>query len=275
MTDRYGVIGHPISHSKSPVIHAQFARQTRQELTYEAIDIEPADLATTLDSLIHEGFKGLNVTVPHKNAVVDLMDELSDRARLAGAVNTITTQTGGKLVGDNTDGIGLVRDLQRNLRFELQDADILILGAGGATRGIVPSLLEADPRGIVVANRTLQRAIEIADEFGDQGAKLGHVDACQFDELDDHQFDLIINATSAGLSGEVPPFPASIVGPDNVCYDLSYAMKPTPFVAWAKEKGATRAHQGWGMLVEQAAASFRIWRDVKPDTKPILANLPT
>ncbi|MBT8444680.1 MAG: shikimate dehydrogenase [Gammaproteobacteria bacterium] len=275
MTDRYGVIGHPISHSKSPVIHAQFARQTRQDLTYEAIDIEPADLATTLDSLIHEGFKGLNVTVPHKNAVVDLMDELSDRARLAAAVNTITVKPGSKLVGDNTDGIGLVRDLQRNLKFELQDADILILGAGGATRGIVPSLLEAGARGVVVANRTLQRAIEIADEFGDRGAKLGDVDACEFADLEDGQFDLIINATSAGLGGEVPPFPASIVLPDNVCYDLSYAMKPTPFVAWAKAQGATRAYQGWGMLVEQAAASFRIWRDVKPDTKPILANLPT
>ena len=274
MTDRYGVIGHPIAHSKSPVIHAQFARQTKQDLTYEAIDIEPADLATTLDSLIHEGFKGLNVTVPHKNEVVDLMDELSDRARLASAVNTITVRTGGKLIGDNTDGIGLVRDLKRNLRFELQDADILILGAGGATRGIVPSLLEAEPRGIVIANRTLQRALEIADAFGKRGAQLGAVEACQFDELEGRRFDLIINATSAGLGGEVPPFPGSIIEPDVVCYDLSYAMKPTPFLVWAKAQGATKAHQGWGMLVEQAAASFRIWRDVKPDTRTILANLP-
>ena len=274
MTDRYGVIGHPISHSKSPVIHAQFARQTGQDLTYEAIDIAPGDLATTLDNLIHEGFKGLNVTVPHKNAVVDLMDELSDRARLASAVNTITAQPDGKLVGENTDGIGLVRDLRRNLRFELQDADILILGAGGATRGIVPSLLDAKTRSVLIANRTVERAEELATAFGEAGANLGPISACSFDALGTQQFDLIINATSAGLHGEVPPFPASIIDAEVVCYDLSYAMKPTPFIAWATDNGATKAHQGWGMLVEQAAASFRIWRDVKPDTKPILANLP-
>ena len=246
----------------------------RQDLTYEAIDIAPGDLATTLDNLIHEGFKGLNVTVPHKNAVVDLMDELSDRARLASAVNTITAQPDGKLVGENTDGIGLVRDLRRNLRFELQDADILILGAGGATRGIVPSLLDAKTRSVLIANRTVERAEELATAFGEAGANLGPISACSFDALGTQQFDLIINATSAGLHGEVPPFPASIIDAEVVCYDLSYAMKPTPFIAWATYNGATKAHQGWGMLVEQAAASFRIWRDVKPDTKPILANLP-
>lgn len=274
MTDRYGVIGHPISHSKSPVIHAQFARQTGQDLTYEAIDIAPVDLTGTLDTLIHEGFKGLNVTVPHKNAVVDLVDELSDRARLASAVNTISAQDGHRLVGDNTDGIGLIRDLTRNLRFELQDADILILGAGGATRGIVPSLLEAEPREILIANRTVERAEELAQTFGPQGDNLGNVSACRFDELEARQFDLIINATSAGLRGEVPPFPASIIDAEVVCYDLSYAMKPTPFIEWARENGAEVTHQGWGMLVEQAAAAFRIWRGMRPDTKPVLANLP-
>ena len=274
MTDRYGVIGHPISHSKSPVIHAQFARQTGQDLTYEAIDIAPEDLAGTLDTLIYEGFKGLNVTVPHKNAVADLVDELSDRARLASAVNTITSEDGKRLTGDNTDGIGLVRDLKRNLRFELQDADILILGAGGATRGIVPSLLEEEPREILIANRTVERAEELARAFGPDGDDLGPVTACRFDELDARQFDLIINATSAGLRGEVPPFPASIIDAEVLCYDLSYAMKPTPFVAWAQENGAENVRQGWGMLVEQAAAAFRIWRGVRPDTKPILANLP-
>ena len=212
--------------------------------------------------------------VPHKNAVVDLVDELSDRARLATAVNTITPQDDKRLVGDNTDGIGLVRDLKRNLRFELQDADILILGAGGATRGVVPTLLEEAPRKILIANRTVERAEELAIAFGSAGAGLGNVAACSFAELEDRKFDLIINATSAGLHGEIPPFPASIIGTDVVCYDLSYAMKPTPFVAWADEHGAGSAHQGWGMLVEQAAASFRIWRGVRPNTKPILANLP-
>lgn len=274
MTDRYGVIGHPISHSKSPVIHAQFARQTGQDLTYEAIDIAPADLTASLDKLTHEGFKGLNVTVPHKNAVVELMDELSERARLATAVNTITVQDDKRLIGDNTDGIGLVRDLTHNLRFEVEDADILILGAGGAARGIVPSLFEAGPRGILIANRTVERALELVDDYGDCGANLGRIGACRFDELGGRVFDLIINATSAGLAGEVPPFPASIVSPDVTCYDLSYAMKPTPFLAWALEAGATRAHQGWGMLVEQAAASFRVWRGVRPDTQAVLANLP-
>jgi shikimate dehydrogenase len=270
MTDQYGVIGHPISHSKSPIIHAQFARQTGQDLTYDAIDVAPADLSSALDSLMREGFKGLNVTVPHKNAVADMMDELSERARLARAVNTITFGDDPRTSGDNTDGIGLVRDLEHNKRFELQDADILILGAGGATRGIVPSLLDAGPREIVIANRSVERAVELADAF----EELGEVAACRFDELAGREFDLIINATSAGLAGEVPPFPASIVTPDVTCYDLSYAMKPTPFLAWAAEHGARRMHQGWGMLVEQAAASFHIWRDVRPDTKAVLANLP-
>lgn len=274
MTDHYGVIGHPISHSKSPVIHAQFAKQTGQELTYEAIDILPEDLANFIDRLVHEGIKGLNVTVPHKKAVVELMDDLSERARLAMAVNTISVRDDNRLVGDNTDGLGLVRDLSQNLRFELQDADILILGAGGATCGIIPSLLEAEPRQIVIANRTVQRAEELAKEFGPQGAKLGDVDACGFDQLDDRRFDLIINATSAGLGGEVPPFPASLLTPDVTCYDLSYAMKPTPFVAWAASNGAKNVHQGWGMLVEQAAAAFHIWRGVQPDTRNILGNLP-
>jgi len=274
MTDRYGVIGHPISHSKSPVIHAQFASQTGQDLTYAPIDVAPDELVNTLDNLIHDGYKGLNVTVPHKNAVVTLMDELSNRARLAGAVNTITAQDDNRLVGDNTDGIGLVRDLTRNLRFELLDADILILGAGGATRGIVPSLLDESPREVLIANRTLARAEELVSAFGSSGADLGNIGACQFDELQARQFDLIINATSAGLHGEVPPFPDSIIDAEVVCYDLSYAMKPTPFVAWALQQGAEEVHQGWGMLVEQAAASFRIWRGVRPDTKPILANLP-
>ena len=274
MTDQYGVIGHPISHSKSPVIHAEFARQTGQDMTYQAIDILPAALASSLDKLFHEGIKGLNVTVPHKKAVVELMDDLSERARLAMAVNTISVLDDKRVVGDNTDGLGLVRDLSHNLRFEIQDADILILGAGGATCGIIPSLLEAEPRQIVIANRTVQRAEELAREFGPQGAKLGDIGACGFDVLNDRHFDLIINATSAGLGGEVPPFPKSILSPDVTCYDLSYAMKPTPFVAWAAANGAKKVHQGWGMLVEQAAAAFHIWRGVEPDTRSIRANLP-
>ncbi|TDJ44830.1 MAG: shikimate dehydrogenase [Gammaproteobacteria bacterium] len=274
MTDRYGVIGHPIAHSKSPVIHQQFANQTRQDLSYEAIDIAPEVLTESLDSLICDGFKGLNVTVPHKHATLDLMDELSDRARCAGAVNTISVSTEGRLVGDNTDGIGLIRDLKRNLGISIRDKNILILGAGGATRGIVPTLLDAGPQRILIANRTAARAAELAAEFSKVASQPDAIVACQFDALADQSFDLIINATSAGLNGEVPPFPTAIIRPEVVCYDLSYAMTPTPFIRWADEHGAERTHQGWGMLVEQAAESFWVWRGMRPETAPILAQLP-
>jgi shikimate dehydrogenase len=274
MTDRYGVIGHPIAHSKSPVIHQQFAHQTRQDMSYEAIDIAPDVLTETLDSLIYDGFKGLNVTVPHKNATFDLMDELSERAQCAGAVNTISVEDEGRLVGDNTDGIGLIRDLKRNLGISIRDANILILGAGGATRGIVPTLLDAGPHRILIANRTAARAEDLAEEFAADASQPEDIAACQFDELEDHSFDLIINATSAGLNGEVPPFPTSIIRPEVVCYDLSYAMTTTPFIKWAREHGAEQTHQGWGMLVEQAAESFWVWRAMRPETAPVLAHLP-
>ncbi|MAF82626.1 MAG: shikimate dehydrogenase [Gammaproteobacteria bacterium] len=270
MTDRYGVIGHPISHSKSPVIHQQFASQAMQELSYEAIDIAPDNLAEELNTLIDSGVKGLNVTVPHKNAITDLVDQLSERAELAGAVNTISIDRHGGVVGDNTDGVGLFRDLTTNLGIELADRHLLILGAGGATRGIVPMLLDAQPASLRIANRTVQKADDIAEQFAD----LGEITACQFDDLDGLHFDLIINATSAGLTGEVPPFPGSIIDANTVCYDLSYSMGDTPFCVWAAEQGAAETHQGWGMLVEQAAESFLIWRGVRPDTSPVRALLP-
>jgi len=270
MTDRYGVIGHPIAHSKSPVIHQQFANQTRQELTYEALDIAPDELTRELNTLIDSGVKGLNVTVPHKNAIANLVDELSERARLAGAVNTISIDRDGGMQGDNTDGVGLIRDLTKNLGIELADLHLLILGAGGATRGIVPILLDAQPASLHIANRTVQKARDLAEQFAD----LGDLSACRFDELNELQFDLIINATSAGLSGESPPFPESIINADVVCYDLSYSMADTPFCAWARKHGAAEVHQGWGMLVEQAAESFLIWRGVRPDTAPVRALLP-
>jgi len=270
MTDRYGVIGHPIAHSKSPVIHRQFAEQTRQELTYEAFDIAPDALTGELNTLIDAGVKGLNVTVPHKNAIADLVDELTERAQLAGAVNTISIDRDGGMKGDNTDGTGLVRDLTENLRIGLADQRLLVLGAGGATRGIVPPLLAAGPARLQIANRTVAKADALAEQFTD----LGDVAACRFDELGGLQFDLIINATSAGLSGDVPPFPASIIDADVICYDLSYSMGDTPFCAWARAHGAGEAHQGWGMLVEQAAESFLIWRGVRPDTAPVRSLLP-
>jgi len=270
MTDRYGVIGHPIAHSKSPVIHRQFATQTRQDLSYEAFDIAPDELTQELNTLIESGVKGLNVTVPHKNAVADLIDELSERARRAGAVNTISIDHNGAMKGDNTDGIGLIRDLTKNLDIKLENQRLLILGAGGATRGIVQPLLEAGSASLHIANRTVQKAKDLAEQFAD----CDNISACRFDELRELQFDLIINATSAGLSGEVPPFPESIIDADVTCYDLSYSMSDTPFCAWAREHGAAVAHQGWGMLVEQAAESFLIWRGVRPDTAQIRSMLP-
>lgn len=270
MTDRYGVIGHPIAHSKSPVIHRLFAEQTGQDITYEAFDIAPEELEERVQALVGAGIRGLNVTVPHKQAVARLCARLSPRARLAGAVNTLVVQANGTIEGENTDGTGLVNDLRGNLRARLAGTSILILGAGGATRGIVPALFEAGPREIVVANRTVDRAEQLAREF----RALGTIAACGFADLEGGTWDLVINATSAGLQGEVPPFPPSIAGPGTLCYDLSYAMHDTPFVAWAKDHGAGRVAQGWGMLVEQAAEAFRLWRGVRPDTRPVIARLP-
>ena len=269
MTDRYGVIGHPIAHSKSPVIHQQFALQTGQDISYEAFDIAPEKLRKELKSLIRKGLRGFNVTVPHKEAVAELADAVVGQAERAGAVNTVTVLDDGSMAGDNTDGIGLVEDLTKNLKLSLDGKLVLILGAGGAPRGIVPALLDAGPAELRIANRTPERAEALAKRFSDEGS----VHACAFDALEDQPFDLIINATSAGLHGEVPPFPGSIIGPETVCYDLSYAMKDTPFVAWAREQGCAQAHQGWGMLVEQAAESFRIWRGIRPDTAPVLRRL--
>ncbi|MDH3977608.1 MAG: shikimate dehydrogenase [Gammaproteobacteria bacterium] len=270
MPDRYGVIGHPIAHSKSPVIHQQFAKQTHQSMTYEAFDIRPADLASQLNTLVDDGVKGLNVTVPHKNAVVDLIDEWTDRARQAGAVNTISIDDNGRMSGDNTDGVGLQRDLTENLTVQLAGRRILILGAGGATQGIVPALLEREPEQLCIANRTPEKAIALAKQFKD----LGDINAIGFTALNDQTFDLIINATSAGLAGEVPPFPPSLIHKHVVCYDLSYSMSDTPFCLWAKNNGGEQVYQGWGMLIEQAAESFFIWRDVQPETEPLRAMLP-
>jgi shikimate dehydrogenase len=270
MADLYGVIGYPIGHSKSPVIHRLFADQTRQNLEYRAWEVAPDDLERRVRELIAEGVRGLNVTVPHKTAVIRLCNHRSPRAELCGAVNTLVMDADGSIHGDNTDGAGLVTDLSRNLKMRIAGARILILGAGGATRGIVPALADADPRSIMIANRTVDRARALAGQFG----LLGQINACEYTELGGRRFDLIINATSAGLRGETPPFPVSILGPESLCYDLSYGMQDTPFVAWAKQHGAGRVAQGWGMLVEQAAESFYLWRGVRPDTRPVIAKLP-
>jgi shikimate dehydrogenase len=266
--DRYGVVGHPVEHSRSPLIHTVFARQTRQRLTYELIDAEPASFETAVRGFGAAGGKGLNVTVPHKEAAFALCDEASAAARAAGAVNTISIAAG-RLRGDNTDGSGFIRDLTVNQRQSLGGARIIVLGAGGAARGIVGPLLAERPAELTIANRTKERAEQVVARFA--GSALG---ARTFDELAAlPPYDFLINATSAGLKGETPPFPAALVGPGSFCYDLVYGSSDTPFVTWAKSHGAARAVQGWGMLVEQAAESFAIWRGVRPDTKALLKQI--
>jgi shikimate dehydrogenase len=268
LPDRYALVGHPVAHSRSPLIHTVFARATGQRLTYELIDATPEAFETAVRGFGAAGGKGLNVTVPHKQAAFALCTKLSEAASAAGAVNTISI-VAGELQGHNTDGIGLVRDITVNLRQTLAGKRIVVLGAGGAARGIVGPLLGEKPAELVIANRTKERADEIAAEFGGKAIARG------FDELAYFRpFEVVINATSAGLKGEAPPFPPELVGPRSFCYDLVYGSTDTPFVAWAKTHGAARAVHGWGMLVEQAAESFAIWRGVRPDTKPLLKQVP-
>jgi shikimate dehydrogenase len=263
MTDRYAVFGHPIAHSKSPLIHAAFARQTGQDLTYEAI-LAPLDgFAESVTAFVAAGGRGANVTVPFKEEAFRLAGRLTPRARRAGAVNTLALDADG-ILGDNTDGAGLVADLTRNLHRTLAGRRILLLGAGGAARGVIEPLLEAQPAALVIANRTVGRAQELAELF-DRGIR-----ACGFDALDT-AFDLVINATAASLAGEMPPLSPRIFTPETLAYDMMYG-RDTPFLAFARAQGAATA-DGLGMLVEQAAEAFHLWRGVRPDTAPVIASL--
>ena len=267
--DRYGVMGYPVSHSRSPVIHRLFALQTGQEMQYELLQVAPEKLDTAIRQFQRTGGKGLNITVPHKSEVVRLVDQLSERASTAGAVNTIVFR-GSEMYGDNTDGIGLLRDLGVNLGVTLDDANILILGAGGATRGIIAPLLEMRPASLRIANRTLGKAQALVDHFEAHGP----VSACRFNAVPvSEPYDLIINATSAGLKGDSPPYPAAAITDNTFCYDLSYGLSPTPFSTWARDHGAAKSVMGWGMLVEQAAESFKLWRGTRPDTAPVLKQM--
>jgi shikimate dehydrogenase len=262
-------MGYPVSHSRSPVIHRLFALQTNQELQYELLQVAPEKLETAVRQFQRTGGKGLNITVPHKSAVVKFCDNLSERASTAGAVNTLTFRDG-EIRGDNTDGIGLLRDLVINLGTTIEHANILILGAGGATRGILGPLLEMQPASLRIANRTVDKANALADHFSHSGP----VSACRFNAVPvSEKYDVVINATSAGFKGERPPYPAAAVSADTLCYDLSYGLRATPFSEWAREQGAERSVMGWGMLVEQAAESFNIWRGVRPDTAPVLKQM--
>jgi len=269
-TDRYAVIGQPIAHSRSPMIHHLFARQTGQAITYEAIEAPPEGFETAVRGFGAAGGKGLNITVPHKQAAYAICNTHGPEAQRAQAVNTISIAADGSLRGDNTDGRGFIRDLTVNLQQPVADRRVLILGAGGAARGILAPLLDAEPETLVIANRTTERAEQLIADF----SWSERTRALTFAALEhERPFDVVINATSIGLQGEAPPFPACCVGPDSFCYDLAYSLQDTPFVVWAQSLHAMEAVQGWGMLVEQAAESFEIWRGVRPETAPILEHM--
>jgi shikimate dehydrogenase len=269
MTDRYAVMGNPIAHSKSPRIHTLFAAQFRHDIDYRAILVEPGHFAQAVADFQAHGGKGLNVTVPFKEEAWALASTRSARAQRARAVNTLLLDPSGSHYGDNTDGMGLVRDLKNNLGCRLADKQVLLLGAGGAARGVVEPLLAEKPSLLLIANRTPSKAIELARDFRESG----RVEGCSLDALAGRSFDVIINATAAGLRGEVPALPPSVVQSHSWCYDMLYADEPTAFMRWATERGAERALDGLGMLVEQAAEAFMLWRGVRPATEPVIQAL--
>ena len=269
--DRYAVMGNPVAHSKSPRIHALFAGQTNQQLSYEAILVEKDGFSTAVADFLQHGGKGLNITVPFKEQAWALATIRSEHAERAGAVNTLILDKDGRHFGDNTDGVGLVRDLLQNHGSVLKNKRLLLVGAGGAARGVIEPLLNEKPSLLVIANRTAEKAVELARLFCD----LGHTEGCGLSDVAGQSFDLIINATAASLAGQVPALPDSVVTPGSHCYDMMYADKATAFMDWAQQLGAARCMDGLGMLVEQAAESFYLWRDLRPDTGTVIQALRT
>src|SRR5690606_9558232 len=249
--DRYAVIGHPVGHSRSPFIHARFAAQTAQHIEYTTIDAAPADFGRVVREFFAQGGKGLNVTVPHKEAAATLVDALTLRARRAGAVNTLALRSEGRLLGDNTDGAGLARDLINNHGVSIAGRRVLLLGAGGAARGVLAPLLGLKPSQLAIVNRNVARARALGEAFSDMGL----LTALGYPALGGETWDIVINATAASLAGDLPTLPPGIVSAQSICYDLAYAHDETPFVHWAHQRGVARAMDGLGMLVEQAAES--------------------
>lgn len=269
MTDRYAVIGNPIAHSKSPLIHAEFARQTGQDMTYAAMLAPLDDFAGTVKKFQAEGGKGLNVTVPFKQEAWKLATSLTDRARLAEAVNTLKFEPDGMILGDNTDGTGLTRDIRENLGISLAGKRVLVMGAGGAARGVLLPLLLQKPERLIIANRTPEKAIELERHF----AAYGRVEGGDYARLAGSQFDVVINATSSSLHGELPPLPQGVFAPGALAYDMMYGKGLNPFLQFAQANGAAHLADGLGMLVEQAAESFFLWRGVRPQTQPVITLL--
>jgi len=264
--DQYRVFGNPIKHSRSPFIHQSFAKATKQSLNYETQLAELDGFKSAILEFIDQGGKGANVTVPFKEQALELSDELSERARLAGAVNTLSFRND-KIIGDNTDGEGLVQDLLRN-GVQLENSRILLLGAGGAAKGVILPLLDQNPASMVIANRTVNKADALINQFGDS-----RLTACGFEQASTNIFDVIINATSASLSGDLPAIAATTVSKNTICYDMVYGKELTPFLVWAKAQGAPKVIDGIGMLVGQAAVSFNIWRGVKPEVETVIKQL--
>lgn len=268
--DRYAVFGYPIHHSKSPQIHTEFARQTSQNMRYSAQEVRPENFDTAVDEFFSNGGRGINCTVPLKELAFRRADHLSEHAQHSGAVNTLKIDDDGRLFGDNTDGIGLIRDLCKNLKLTLANQRILLLGAGGASRGIIAPLLAQAPKTLHIANRTESKAQQLSDHF----SELGSISASGLTALEHQQpFNLIINATAASLSNDLPPLPGHLLSKDGACYDLAYSDIHTPFVQWGIDHQASVSADGLGMLVEQAAEAFHIWRGVRPKTAEIMQML--
>lgn len=265
--DQYVVFGNPISHSRSPFIHQYFAQQTEQHLQYSTIEAPIDDFAGSTAQFFAQGGKGANVTVPFKEQAFAICQQVSERAQKAGAVNTLIKTANGEIHGDNTDGQGLVADLLNNAVI-LENANILLVGAGGASRGVILPLLAQKPRQLVIANRTLAKAELLAAEF-DQPNFV----ASTFEGLNDQQFDVVVNATSASLTGKLPDIPSACLTANTLCYDMVYGSETTAFNAWAEKQGVVKTIDGLGMLVEQAAESFRLWRGVMPQTDVVLEQL--
>lgn len=267
---KFGVVGHPIAHSKSPEIHNAFAAQFGLEITYEKYDVTPSDFESFIEKFFAEGGTGLNVTVPFKEIAFKISHPANDRVRLSKAVNTLFLDKGGNLIGENTDGQGLVQDLFQNGIY-LKNKTILVLGAGGAVRGILPSLIEHGCAEITAANRTLKNVEQLKRDFENSFA----INVCEFEKIPTRPFDVIINGTSMGLTGETPKVPVAAIGEATSCYDLMYSSNATAFVKWGIENSAVNSIDGLGMLVEQAAVAFNIWLAETPSTDNIKANLRT
>ena len=268
MTDFYAVIGNPIAHSKSPIIHHAFAELTHQDIQYERVLAPLDDFAATVHGMIAHGFKGANVTVPFKLEAYAMANQLTERAQDAGAVNTLVFTPQG-ILGDNTDGVGLVRDITENIGVSIKGKRVLLIGAGGASEGVLHPLLAAQPELLIITNRTLDKAINMVKRVEARGEMLYvSIDAYAFDDLTGQQFDIVINATSAGLTDSQLPLPASIFAPGALAYDMMYG-RVTPFMAFSHQHGAS-VFDGLGMLIEQAAEAFYIWRGVRPDTAPVI-----